>query len=139
MLYSSDGKIWKSVISGLAFSFLVYFGENVISLGKLATSERIDSKEQLVQILNKEKKKLGLVNLTINAKFENAPLGIGYGRRLGEHNYEIGLDTRLHLGDTEANLRHELYHVYDLENGRWQVPFLREFKALVYQNHNIVL
>jgi|GEM_PF-2155294 len=83
--------------------------ETALNGGSQILSPKIHNEEELELILKEEVSKLGMNDKEITAKFGKSRLGFGQTALYSNGRYEIILDA----GKNRANLKHELYHIYD--------------------------
>ncbi|MBI4919297.1 hypothetical protein HY837_05160 [archaeon] len=109
----------------LGFSYLlpdlVNTGRNM-QLKDNVKAPRYITLDQVKQDLEKEKKKLGLENVIIHAKFENSSENAYVGRLKGGEGYLLVLARNRNIDA----LQHELWHVYESEQGLLRESFLYE-------------
>ena len=149
-LKSGINHVFETVKDGLVIGstllLLCVAGETVLNFGSMFISDKIANQKQLETVLKEEISSLGMENKKISARFGKARGGIGECNKLQDGSYEAVLD----YGKNRANLRHELYHIYDgdleyVETLPNTLPayikalFINESKAILYQSLKIKL
>jgi hypothetical protein len=145
---SIKGCVRKALIVGFLGAQFFCGGHIILNDISELCSESIRDQAHLVGVLQEEKEKLGIPDKKIYARFGETRRVLGHAEKIGEDSYEIILDPV--QGRKIANLRHELYHIYDghvegMENssngieGLLKRVFVYEPQALVYQVFGIRL